>query len=101
MPWYDIRCENGHAQELRASRDEVLACPICGAPAQRVIIPGHAPSVSGFAPTPTRERYVNVDRAINAQHELIQQAERQHVELPDFWKIAKARIARGDVKEIV
>ena len=55
---------------------------------------------NGFTQKPTREHYVNLGRAVEAQHELVYQAEKAHVEPPDLWKVAKARVARGDVVAI-
>lgn len=49
--------------------------------------------VSGFAFTPYRERSVRLDRAVNAQHDLIHEAERTGTQLPDLWGIAKRKAA--------
>ena len=101
MPYYDYRCEDGHEHEELASRDaSLLPCATCGRPARRFISPAHVAGVNGFTPKPTREHYVNVGRAMEAQHEMVYQAEKHHIEAPDLWKIAKDRVARGDVVAI-
>lgn len=99
MPLYDFRCAEGHLTERSAgfSVSEV-DCPVCALPARRSEV--NSIMHNGFAPTPTKERYVNLNRAIEAHHELIDQAERSHAVLPDFWQIAKERIASGAVKAI-
>ena len=51
--------------------------------------------------TPTRYAPLNVSRFIEAQHTLVHEAEKRHIEIPDPLKVAKSRIARGDVKAIV
>ena len=101
MPWYDIECSAAHRHEVTEDREtSARPCPQCSLPARRVILPGHIPSANGFTPKPTREHYVNLNRAIEAQHELVYQAEKAHVEPPDLWEAAKARIKRGDVVAI-
>ena len=75
MPRYDIACSSGHLFEVFEDRERVArACPQC--------------------------HYVNVGRAMEAQHELVYQAEKAHVPLPDFWKIAQDRVKRGDAVAI-
>lgn len=58
------------------------------------------PGINGFTRQPTRERYVNLSRAVEAQHEIIYTAEKHGIEPPDLYQAAKDRIARGDVKAI-
>jgi hypothetical protein len=72
----------------------------CGRPARRFVSAAHVPNANGFTAKPTREHYVHLNRAVEAQHEIVYQAEKQHIEPPDLWKIAKRRIARGDVAAI-
>lgn len=54
MPWYDYRCERGHALELQESihAEPARTCPTCGARMERVL---HAPTIiyrgSGFHST--------------------------------------------------
>ena len=101
MPYYDWRCSAGHEHEATASRDTPsVPCTSCGQPAQRFISATHAPRANGFTPKPTREHYINLSRAIEAQHEIVYEAEKHHVEPPDLWKAAKQRVARGDVVAI-
>ena len=101
MPRYDIACSSGHLFEVFEDRERVArACPQCQSPARRVVTPGHAAGINGLTLKPTREHYVNVGRAMEAQHELVYQAEKAHVPLPDFWKIAQDRVKRGDAVAI-
>lgn len=101
MPRYDYRCEAGHEREAFESRDtDLIPCPDCGRPSRRFVSAAHVPNANGFTPKPTKEHYVNLNRAIEAQHELVYQAEKAHVDPPDLWKAAKARIKRGDVVAI-
>lgn len=101
MPRYDYRCGLGHVTEaVNPVSVDVIYCA-CGRAALRApFSPGHLPGATGFVATPTKERYVNVNRAIEAQHELIHQAEKHNVKLPDFWQIAKDRVSSGEVKAI-
>lgn len=101
MPRYDYRCGVGHVTEAVNPVSVDLIYCACGRAALRApFSPGHLPGKSGFVATPTKERYINLNRAVEAQHELIHQAEKHHVELPDLYKVAKAQVARGDVKAI-
>ena len=101
MPRYDIACETGHQHEVIESRETAeRPCPQCNRPAKRVILPGHIPSANGFTLKPTKEHYVPLGRAIEAQHEIIHQAEKHGVTPPDLWATAKARVKRGDVVAI-
>lgn len=98
MPRYDIACGAGHLFEVFEDRETVArVCPQCREPARRVI---SAPGINGLTPKPTREHYVNVGRAMEAQHELVHQAERAHVPMPDLWKVAQDRVRRGDAVAI-
>lgn len=102
MPRYDYRCAAGHEQEVQASRDDrEVPCVTCGAVAQRFIAAAHVPGAIGFTPKPTREHYVNVNRAVEASAEIAHIAEKTNTPVPDFWKIAKDRVRRGDVQAIV
>ena len=74
------------------------ACPVCGLPARRSQI--NLIQHNGFALTPTKDRYINLNRAVEAQHELVHEAEKHHAELPDLWKLAKDRVSSGAVKAI-
>ena len=101
MPRYDYRCPADHVTQSRQDYSVQAIHCACGLPAQREpFTRGHLPGTSGFVPTPTRERYINLNRAVEAQHELVYEAEKHHVELPDFWQIAKDRVTSGDVKAI-
>lgn len=101
MPRYDIACKAGHQHEVIESREtNERPCPQCNQPANRVILPGHIPSANGFTMKPTKEHYVNVGRAMEAQHEMIHTAEKNGIEAPDLWKVAKSRVERGDVVAI-
>ena len=54
------------------------------------------PYVVGQANRPTREAPINLSRYLEAQGEIVNQAEKHGVEPPDLFKAAKDRIARGD-----
>ena len=100
MPYYDFRCGVGHVRESMESRDtDAIDCD-CGRPARRIISAGHVAGAIGFTRKPTREHYVPLGRAIEAQHEIVYQAEKAHIDPPDLWKVAKDRVARGAVKAI-
>ena len=71
-----------------------LPCPRCGLPAQRVVLT--PPYVVGQANRPTSEAPINLTRYLEAQGEIVHQAEKHGVEPPDLFKAAKDRIARGD-----
>ena len=101
MPNYDFRCAGGHEHEASTPREtSAVACFSCGRPAQRFISARTAPRANGFAPKPTREHYVCLDRGINAQHEMVTQAQKAGVQAPDVWQIAKDRVRRGDAVAI-
>lgn len=78
---------------------ESIECPACGLPARRSAV-NRLSGFAGLVPVPTAQRYINLPRAIEAQHELVYEARKQNVELPDFWKIAKGRVAAGEVAAI-
>lgn len=91
MPTYDYRCANGHLQTLRRGYETAqVPCP-CGWLAQRQAV--NLVGRSGFAFTPYNQRRINVDRAINAQHDLLHQAQKQGTALPDLWAMSKRRAA--------
>ena len=99
MPLYDFRCPEDHMTErLAGFHVSEVACPVCGLPARRLEV--NLIQHNGFAAIPTKERYVNLNRAVEAQHELVYEAEKNHAELPDLWQIAKDRVASGAVKAI-
>ena len=101
MASYDYRCQSGHVTESRQGYSVDLIYCSCGLPAQRQpFTRGHLPGVSGFVPTPTAQRYVNLNRAIEQQHEMVYLAEKHGILPPDPWAIAKRRIATGEVKAI-
>ena len=92
MPLYDFRCPEGHSAERFASfAVSEIACPACGLPARRSSV--NRISFGGFADVPFREHRVNLTRAVEAQHELVYQAEKHHVELPDFLGEARRKAA--------
>lgn len=99
MPRYDYRCAEGHVAEVNASRDtSALACPECGAAAARVTLT--APSINGFVRKPTREHYVNLNRFVEAQGELVEDARRMGIAPPDLYGEAQRRVAAGEVAAI-
>lgn len=99
MPRYDFRCPEGHVSEAVRSYDVgEIACIGCGLPAQRVVL--SAPYVTGFANRPTNEAPINLTRYMEAQGEIVHEAEKHGVEPPDLWKAAKDRVARGDAVAI-
>lgn len=101
MPRYDFRCPSGHITEARASFDVSSIDCACGRAAQREpFVRGHLPGQSGFVPTPTKEHYLPLGRALEAQHEMVYAAEKAGIQAPDLWQVAKDRVKRGDVKAI-
>lgn len=101
MPRYDYQCTAGHVRESTEDREtSSVACSACGGVARRIVVPGHAPGVNGFTQKPTREHYVPLGRALEAQHEIVHQAERAGIQAPDLWSEAKRRVRRGDVQAI-
>ena len=50
--------------------------------------------------TPTRFSPVNVTRFVEAQHTLVHEAEKRHLNIPDPLEVAKARVRRGDAQAI-
>lgn len=99
MPLYDFRCRADHSTEHLAGFDvSEIVCPACGLPARRSAV--NLIRHTGFVPTPTKEHYIPLSRAIEAQHEMVYQAEKHGVQAPDLWKEAKRRVAAGEVKAI-
>lgn len=97
MPRFDYLCPAGHLHESLEDRETTaIGCTDCGATATRTIVAGHLPGISGFTPKPTREHYVRLGQAMEAQHEIIDACERAHIEPPDLLGMARARIKRGD-----
>lgn len=98
MPRYDWRCARGHEHEAEAGRDvRTRPCPSCGREAQRQLA---VVGITGMVSAPTRYARINQTRFIEAQHTLVHEAEKRHIAIPDPLKVARARIARGDVKAI-
>ena len=98
MPNYDWRCPAGHEHEAYAERStHSLPCPVCNRQAQRQLA---VAGIMGMVTTPTRYAPIPLTRFVEAQHEMVYQAEKQHVSLPDPLQIARQRVARGDVKAI-
>lgn len=101
MPRYDYQCAAGHIQESLESREtDAIDCGFCGEAARRVVSAGAVAGAIGFTPRPTREHYVHLDRAVNAQHEIIDQCRRAGIQPPDLYGEAKRRIAAGEVEAI-
>lgn len=101
MPRYDYQCSRGHVRESVEDRDTAsIACLDCGSPAARVVSAGHVAGAIGFTPKPTAEHYVHLDRAVNAQHEIIDQCRRAGVEPPDLFGVAQRRVRSGAVEAI-
>ena len=99
MPNYDWRCPAGHEHE--ASEDRRVferECPLCLRPAHRqlAVVAG----ITGMVSTPTRYAPLNVSRFIEAQHTLVYEAEKRHLDIPDPLKVSQERIRRGDVQAI-
>lgn len=92
MPRYDYRCANGHVEEVVADRDaSSVPCPLCSAVATRIVtVP---PSVNGFSQPPMRERKLPVSWFIEAQHQMVDEAQRTGVMPPDPMEIAKRQAA--------
>lgn len=100
MPRYDYRCGAGHETEATENREtDSIAC-FCGQASKRVISAAHVAGAVGFTQKPTREHYVRLDRAINAQHEVIDQCRRAGIQPPDLYGEAKRRIVAGEVEAI-
>ena len=89
MPTYDFRCEAGHTTESVEHREtRAIACDVCGSSAARVAVPSRL-GISGFTTTPIGERRFPLDRFVEAQGEMIRDAERAGVKAPDVLKIAE------------
>lgn len=103
MPMYGFRCACGHAFDARVpySTGE-RECVACGGRAQREFVPA-AFGRSGFAIPPMRERPLPVGRFLEAQHDMVRDAERHGVEAPDVVAAAKHQAAtiRAHAPELV
>jgi hypothetical protein len=90
-PTYDFRCGDGHTTEERTERStRGIPCPECGQSAQRLAVSlGRTPGITGIVQVPMRERRLPMTRFIEAQHTLVHEAEKAHVEVPDLWARAK------------
>lgn len=99
MPYYDFICPAcGSVTTARASgvSSPERPCPSCPATAKRS--PINRVAVSGFAFVPYDQRPIHLDRAINAQHDLVDEAERTGVPQPDYWAEAKRRVKTGQAQ---
>lgn len=93
MPRYDYRCAVGHEEERIAGFDDsVLSCGACGSPAQRMV-PSRPPLMGGFAIPPMNERRIPLSRFVEAQGQMVRDAERAGVSAPDVLGIAKRQAA--------
>ena len=93
MPNYDYLCSRGHLREVFAGRDDSsLPCEDCGEQSRRVITT--APHITGCAVPPMNQRKLPLDRFINAQQELVRDAEKAGVEAPDILGAAKRQARR-------
>ncbi len=88
MPLYDFRCPHGHTTEHRVSRAQRSMRCACGLWGQRIVVPSRV-GVTGFATTPIRERPIPLNRFIEAQGQLVHDAERRGLEPPDTLGFAK------------
>lgn len=93
MPTYDFDCAAcGRTTVARRGWDtRSIPCLVCGAAAPRRAV--NLVGTSGFAFTPYNQRRVHLDRAINAQHELIHQAEKHGKMVPDLLAMSKRKAA--------
>ena len=78
----------------------LIPCPICKKPAQRLAVyQGVQVMGDGInCHRPTREAPVNVTQFQEAHGQVLHEAEKAHVEPPDFLKIAKERVRTDAVK---
>ena len=97
MPKYDFRCESGHVAEQVVDRDTRSVTCLCGAEARRELAVGVGQT---GLPTPTRYRDTNLKRYNEAHGEMLWAHEKAGTEPADVWKIAKQRVAAGDVRSI-
>ena len=98
-PTYDWRCLAGHEHE--AFEDRLVferECPLCLRSAHRQL--SVAAGITGMVSTPTRYAPINLSQFVEAQHTLVYEAEKRHIDIPDPMKVARERIRRGDVKAI-
>ena len=101
MPRYDYRCAGGHTTEaIRPMRVGLIDCPVCKEPAQRLsCYAGIQAMGDGInCHRPTREAPVDITQFTEAHGQILHEAEKAHVEPPDFLKIAKERVRTGTVK---
>jgi hypothetical protein len=100
MPRYDFKCRNGHKEEsVQGMATEVIPCPVCGAPARRsACYTPYLRTETGVRMGPrTKQEALNkhgqirLSSFVEAQHEMIDRCERQHIEPPDTLAIGKQR----------
>ena len=91
MPTYDFRCASGHTTEERTDRSQRgIACPECDLLAERLsCYPGRTPAINGIVTVPMAERRIPLDRFVEAQHSLVDEAERKGTHVPDLLDVAK------------
>ncbi len=91
MPTYDFRCASGHTTEERTDRStRGIACPECDLLAERLsCYPGRTPAINGIVTVPMAERRIPLGRFIEAQHSLVDDAERKGARVPDLLEVAK------------
>lgn len=100
MPRYDYVCECGKTTESRQGMAvEAIPCPDCGRPARRS--PCYTPYLrteTGVRMGPTlgqealnKHGQLRVSTFMEAQHELVDACEREHIEPPDTLAIGKRR----------
>lgn len=93
MPRYDFRCAGGHVTEELTGREvRAIACPSCPLLAERLVVPSGV-GITGLTVPPIGERRVHLGRAIEAQHEIVDQAQRAGVEPPDLLSVARRKAA--------
>ena len=78
----------------------LIDCPVCQEPAQRLsCYAGIQAMGDGInCHRPTREAPVNVTQFTEAHGQMLHEAEKAHVEPPDFLQEAKERVRTGTVK---
>ncbi len=95
-PLYDFRCMSGHTFEAVVDRTTLdLPCQNCDSLAQREFA---LPGVTGIVTVPMRERRLPITRFLEAQHSLVHETEKAHVEVPDLFAVAKATAAEVQAK---
>ena len=91
MARYDFACAAGHVTERSVERS-VTTAPCGSAGCRRMA--SRLPSlvgVTGIVRVPMRERKFPLGRMVEAQHTIVDQAQRAGVEPPDMLAIAKQR----------